>query len=671
MKRVEAPKPGLGLHLWTAWALVAAPLVNALAMNPEFLVAHDIGLPRLAALLLIGLVLVPLPWVALALLSTSGARWRPWLLLPPLVLLGLSGAISAGCGLAAGPIGLAFAALALTAYVRSPAVRRYFTWLAPIALVAPAMLLGRLDQLATSPAQLTADRQTANGAPTVVLILDELPITSLLDDRGVLDARRFPRLAALAETAHWFDNVLSVDSSTPKAVSALLTGAQLVKGQLPTARDLPRNLFTLLAPTHEIAALEPVTRLCPPALNQIRRGGQSEREWLRDTAIVALHLTIPEPLARRLPAIDAQWAGFGDPEVATEDPAASARPNWRQLFTAARKASQRDRVAGFDSFLATIDGRRSGALYFAHLLLPHRPWIYLPSGSTYWTKGNSEPPSFQDQAWPASPSYAAWVYQRHLLQSEFVDRLIGRLVDTLQEQGVWDDTLLAITADHGISFLPGEMKRGVTAANRRDVLQVPLLLKLPGQKRGVHHREARSTLDLLPTLLATLGIEVPTSIEGRSLLAPAGPAPARAPWLPGLARRAAVFGPLADSAALYALGPTPEWLGRRLTAQSLARDEGLSLELEAPGRRFSRRARTAAVPAWVQGRLSGRGADRRLGLALAVDGIVRATAAYEPADDRGRFRALLPEDALTVGAHELTIVVVDPESGVGVLPAVD
>ena len=65
------------------------------------------------------------------------------------------------------------------------------------------------------------------------------------------------------------------------------------------------------------------------------------------------------------------------------------------------------------------------------------------------------------------------------------------------------------------------MKREVTAANRVEVLQVPLLLKLPRQIHGAHHPERRSTLDLLPTLLEVLGLEVPHDVEGRSLFSPA------------------------------------------------------------------------------------------------------------------------------------------------------
>ena len=95
------------------------------------------------------------------------------------------------------------------------------------------------------------------------------------------------------------------------------------------------------------------------------------------------------------------------------------------------------------------------ALYFLHMLLPHVPYQYLPSGVVY------PPPVPEISVIPqedARRSEAAPVEtgrQRHLLQLAYVDSLIGDLVQELKAQGIYDDALVVLTADHGISFEPG------------------------------------------------------------------------------------------------------------------------------------------------------------------------------------------------------------------------
>ncbi|MCZ6507846.1 MAG: sulfatase-like hydrolase/transferase [Acidobacteria bacterium] len=667
------PRPVLALHVWALWVLAAAPVLNLLRHYPEFFIAHDAAAGQIlgfVALLVAGL---PLPWVLLAcLLRAKAIAWI--LVLPPLAVVGLQIGMAAGLG--AGSL-LGAAALVLSAgwaYRRQESVRRYFSWLALVALVAPAGFLAdpairRLWLPQPDPPNL--GQAVTAGAPTIVVVLDELPVATLLDADGALDRRRFPNLAGLADQAHWFDNVVSVDSSTPKALSAILTGRRLAPGQLPQASDLPISLFRLLAPGYRVTALEPVTRICPPEINHLAEHDLGQPDLLADAAIVALHLIVPPPLSRRMPDIAALWGGFG--EVASSAPTDGGEQGgfagWEKIFHQAGRAARSNRLGQFETFLAAIDGRRRGALYFVHLLLPHRPWVYLPSGKIYIPRRYREPRVFQAKAWPDSAAYAAQAYQRHLLQAEYVDRLIGELLARLRLVGVFDDALIAITADHGISFVPGEMKRGVTAANRADVLQVPLLLKLPRQTQGAHHPERHSTLDLLPTLLEVLGLEVPNEVEGRSLFSPAADAVHPAPVQDALAYRAAIFGDLGQPSALFDYGPYGNWIGRRLRDLDFATEPDYRIDLLMPGWEFRYDGADRRIPAWVVGALESAGPPRRLGLAVAVDGTIAATTELDPADSTGRFRALLPESALGAGIHELQIIVIDPQTGRAVLAA--
>ena len=84
-----------------------------------------------------------------------------------------------------------------------------------------------------------------------------------------------------------------------------------------------------------------------------------------------------------------------------------------------------------------------------HLLLPHGPYLYLPSGAQTRPRprdllpGMNTVPGFHDEFLTRHNE------QRYLLQLGYADRLLGRLVRRLKQQGIYDDTLIVVTADHG------------------------------------------------------------------------------------------------------------------------------------------------------------------------------------------------------------------------------
>ncbi len=110
-----------------------------------------------------------------------------------------------------------------------------------------------------------------------------------------------------------------------------------------------------------------------------------------------------------------------------------------------------------------------------------------------------------------------------------LDEAVGRLVEGLRERGLLDDTLIVFTSDHGL--LLGE--HGFTQKLRtyEPALRVPLILRLPGTfAGGAVETRAVSSLDLAPTLLELAGVEVPESVQGRSLTALRSERPIAPPW---------------------------------------------------------------------------------------------------------------------------------------------
>lgn len=110
---------------------------------------------------------------------------------------------------------------------------------------------------------------------------------------------------------------------------------------------------------------------------------------------------------------------------------------------------------------------------------------------------------------------------RHLYQAEVrsLDRAFGRLMEALQQRGLYDRALIIVTADHGEEFGEHGLQGWHSTTLYDELLKVPLLVKFPdsaaaglrvgGQVRGI---------DVLPTLADVLDVPLRPQFEGRSLL---------------------------------------------------------------------------------------------------------------------------------------------------------
>ena len=179
-----------------------------------------------------------------------------------------------------------------------------------------------------------------------------------------------------------------------------------------------------------------------------------------------------------------------------------------------------DRPGQVQRFVRSISADRPDSLNFIHVLLPHTPWQYLPTGEQYTPPAGKEVPGVDDNGiWTKDPALPQQAFQRELLQVGYVDRLLGEVIRRLRSQGLYDKAVFILTADHGISFKPGELE-----ANRRGpralptVLGVPLFVKAPGQHSGEVDDRHATTADVLPTVADVLGTKLGWPTDGRSLL---------------------------------------------------------------------------------------------------------------------------------------------------------
>jgi arylsulfatase A-like enzyme/Tfp pilus assembly protein PilF len=152
----------------------------------------------------------------------------------------------------------------------------------------------------------------------------------------------------------------------------------------------------------------------------------------------------------------------------------------------------RETIAGAVRWLDS--GPESPFLLWLHLFDPHDP--YTP------------PEPFRSQ-YPRRP-YDAEV--------AFTDSLIGDFRRALEERGLLDNSLLILTGDHGEGL--GEHKEGFHGFFVYDsTVHVPLVVRLPeGRLGGKVVEDVVSHVDLLPTILEATGHEIPSGVQGSSLL---------------------------------------------------------------------------------------------------------------------------------------------------------
>jgi hypothetical protein len=368
-------------HVFTLCSFAfAQPLFDLIAREPAFLVVHRAGLIDVLAVAVVLCLLLPAVFVGLEVavraVSANGEKWTHYgtvALLAALVALpALKGTGWPGIlllGLSSG-IGIAVAA----SYASFPAARLFLTFLSPAILLVPAIFVFRP---ATAPVLFPRTPVAAHGStgahaqiqPVVIVVFDEFPLTSLLDERFQIDAVRYPHFADLARNATWFRSAMTVDDRTVVAVPTIFSGTTSPTDALPIYEHYPRNIFTLLQNTHQLHVLESLTKLCPEALcpeASQRSRGRRLVGIVHDLSNVYLHVVLPQEYTNDLPPVTQTWKDFDG-------------------GTLLKKASRSfdDRAVAFSSFVASIEVTAKPGLHVIHTLLPHVPWEYFPSGVVY------------------------------------------------------------------------------------------------------------------------------------------------------------------------------------------------------------------------------------------------------------------------------------------------
>jgi arylsulfatase A-like enzyme len=201
-------------------------------------------------------------------------------------------------------------------------------------------------------------------------------------------------------------------------------------------------------------------------------------------------------------------------------------------------------------YLRNVSRRRSEADYFAPMTMaaagdwlernyksrfflyvdtfdPHEPW----DPPKYYTDLYDPGYKGEEVTYPryAPSNYLTEAEIKHIRalyagEVTMVDRWVGRVLDTIDRLGLRDNTAVIVTTDHG--FLHGEhglMGKSVIAEEYyesvhmyEEIARIPLMIRLPGQKKGVRHGALVQSIDMMPTILEMEGVIETTAVEGKT-----------------------------------------------------------------------------------------------------------------------------------------------------------
>ena len=506
---------------------------------------------------------------------------------------------------------------------------RCFYWLA-VELAVTLVLAGCAGIGDETPAE-PAERHP----PVVLLVFDEFPADDLLVPDGQIDAARYPNFAELASISTWFPNGHTIYDSTFKAVPSILDGRLPKRGTAPDVRSHKPSLFHVMDRLgYEVFKVESASAVCPP---DICPGARTRR-----------------------PGVLARLAGGGRP-------------------------------ARFHHWVGAIRKRPQPSFYFQHALMPHEPWLYLPSGRQSRPAGNDPVESINKVPGFDDPDLSVHNHLRHLLQVGYTDHLVGELLERLRRTGQLSRALIVVTADHGYSFQVGvRSRRLLSEDNVEEIAPVPLFVKAPGQTDGRVDESLVRNIDIVATIADLLGRSVFYAQDGHSAFSSS--TRARSEFrvrtrdfaqevrigIPEMQRRRALrrqrwarlFGTGIESRVLYGdpwamayrIGPHPELLGRRVSSLPVGRGDDISARVANASVVQRMRPGDTVFPTRVTGPLRGVPFGEHRDVAVAVNGRIQAAGRSFDLWWKGReyFSVMVPETSLRAGHNRIEVFEVMP-----------
>lgn len=569
-------------------------------------------------------------------------------------------------------------------YFRSAVLRQVLSVSAVGAVLFPLFFFSspsiREQVLGIAAREYQSEMTATNPAPVVVIVFDGLCGMSLLDEHHEIDRLRYPAFGRLADISSFFRNATTVHTRTDHALPAMLSSCLPVESQRPVEADYPLNLFRLIHNTrqYDMTVFEPSTQMAPKELRKFIHS----RTWfeqfttLLDVLLrVGAKVSVPEDVELLQVGVPKSWFGIrpGD--------------NQQRRLETGRVVYGWDslRDVQFEHFADCLAPVAKPGFRFLHVVVPHDPWNLLPSGKSYVRTtsvadriyGSAEEQWVTDE-WPV---HQAW--QRYLLQLQFADLWLGRILDRLEATGQLDQAMVVVAADHGMAFVPGIGRRTPTDPTLPDIISVPLFIKRPGQSAGRITDENVEIIDVLPTIADELGLPQDSAWEGKSLLRDDLPERLRKTVrghvdtildarfdqrFEYVDRMIRVFGTGGPDDRLWKLHSIPELVGRRVETVVVGESAGFRTRLFTGGENLDPE-HPHFVPCYLHGQLQDVSVPSGIRqLAVALNGVILATT--KTSIDRSflnEWAAILPDSEYRPDGNRLQIFDVEMQGSAFVL----
>jgi len=329
---------------------------------------------------------------------------------------------------------------------------------------------------------------SAKGPNTILIIAD----TTRADHTGPYGAKNVstPALDSLASDGVVFERAFSQSSWTRPSIATILTSLYPASHKVMYKTDLLPDQVTTLAEAMKAAGYATagfVTNInVAPSFN-FQQGFDSYRYLAPDYF-------------------------FGASDSASKLSLYSGMRLIRERFLSDKKWVSnyyQDGETVDETTLPWMDANVGNSFFtLIHFMDPHDPYFEIPYNGKAVARVETPHPA-GDRSEELRALY--------LSNIAYLDEFLGKLFERLKKDGLYDDTLIVFTADHGEEFYEHEgWWHGTTLYEEQ--IHVPLIVKLPANARaGSRVRDMAGLVDVMPTILAAAGVAVPPAAQGRDL----------------------------------------------------------------------------------------------------------------------------------------------------------